>query len=232
MEYHNLFFMKKRFLIIVSILYCLAISGQDNLSGNYYNEAGVCLNIKQDSFKLIMPNAARNGYYSDIIAEGDLKYIDKSFVELNSISPFYIIGKNIEIKQFRDPTVVKDSLKLTFSFLYSRPLNVYVFTDDFKTYELEYSKHRKDIMLPINTNTITFSVSPRNFIPNTPDGLHCGILAYSSVEYEIEKGINHIMITISAIDDSFFEKYYIKGEYAKISKDSITWKGDVFVKKK
>ena len=224
--------MKKRFLIIVSVLYCLAVTGQDSLSGNYYNQAGVCLSIEQSSFKLIMPNAARNGYYSDIMAEGNLKYIDKSFVELNSTSPSYIVGKNIEIKQFRDSTIVKDSLKLTFLFLYSRPLDVYVFTDDFKTYELEYSKHRKDIMLPINTNTITFSVSPRNFIPNTSDGLHRGILVYSSMEYEIEKGINHVVITISAIDDSFFEKYYVKGEYAKISKDSITWKGEVFIKKK
>ena len=72
-----------------------------------------------------------------------------------------------------------------------------------------------------------------NMMPHTSDGLFYGIVGFDLFqEYQMEKNINHISIEIPAMDDSFFEKYYVKGDYAKISKDTITWKGEVFIKKK
>ena len=37
---------------------------------------------------------------------------------------------------------------------------------------------------------------------------------------------------IPALDDSFFERYFVEGEYAKVSGNTITWKGMVFRKRR
>ena len=88
-------------------------------------------------------------------------------------------------------------------------------------------------MLPNNVESITFYIVPEHMIPHTSDGLFYGIVGFDLFqEYQMEKNINHISIEIPAMDDSFFEKYYVKGDYAKISKGTITWKGEVFIKKK
>lgn len=221
--------MKKTVLIIFTI-YSLFTYGQKVNNGVYYDDCGYQIEIKNETLKLIRPDSP--GFPGMVLAECTINQIDESFIELNSLSPYDIVQENISIKQFCDSSINKDSIKITFSFAYTNILDISISIGDFKDYGFEYSKNRKDIMLPININTLSISISPQSFMPSTPEGLHYGILFYSSLECKIEKNINHVVITISAIDDSFFERYYVKEEYAKLSKDSITWKGKVFVKKK
>ncbi len=88
-------------------------------------------------------------------------------------------------------------------------------------------------MLPNNIETMTFYIVPDYVFPHSYDGLFYGIVGFDPFrEIQIEKNVNHISIEIPAINDAFFERYYLKGDYAKVSNDTITWKGDVFVKEK
>lgn len=225
--------MKERLLIIACLFCNLILSAQNSLSGNYYSRAGICLRIEQDSFKLIMPNAARNGYYSEIMAEGKIKVINESFIELNStIIPYMKALESINITEKED-SALNDSIEIKFSIPYQREiLKIMVFTDTFKTFELNYSKNSRSLKIPNDVNAITLSIRPEYIMPHNPEGLFYGILEFNSMEYPIKKNSNLIEISIPAIDDSFFEKYYVKGDYAKVSKNAITWKGEGFKKNK
>lgn len=77
--------MKNELLLFITyLLFTFTMSAQDNLSGHYYADSGIYLKIEDESFKLIMPDNARNGWYSEIMAEGVIKQIDNSFIELNT----------------------------------------------------------------------------------------------------------------------------------------------------
>ena len=151
-------------------------------------------------------------------------------IELNSTPPNVFGLKGLKVVQFSDSTI-NDSIKVSFLIPYQRGnLKINVHTNTFKTFDLIYSKSSRELMLPNNVKSITFYIVPEHIIPHTSDGLFYGIVGFDPFqEYQIEKNINHISIEIPAIDDSFFEKYYVKGDYAKISKDTITWKGEVFI---
>lgn len=207
--------------------------GQNKISGEYYNEYGSKIEIKDDRFRYIKPHQSHPIWYNDTLVECIFKWIDDQFIELNSTPSYIIAQKGLKVVQSLDLSM-KDSLKVSFSIPYQRAdLNVSVITNTFKVFDLNYSKNNREIMLPSNTKTITFSISPGEYLPmHSVEGYFYGVLYYSSIEYPIEKNVNCIEIEIPAIDDSFFEKYYVKGDYAKVSKDSIVWKGDIFVKKK
>ena len=86
-------------------------------------------------------------------------------------------------------------------------------------------------MIPNNVESISFYISPEQLNAHTFDGLFYGAVGFSSFqEYKIENNKNHISIEIPAIDGSFFERYFIKGDYARIKKGAIKWKGETFQK--
>lgn len=80
----------KKILILLLIVMCSnIIYSQESIDGNYYC-TGQVLIIENNRFKLIMPNHFRNGSYSEVMAEGTIKYVDHSFLELNSDKIPYI----------------------------------------------------------------------------------------------------------------------------------------------
>lgn len=100
-----------------------------------------------------------------------------------------------------------------------------------KNFELNYSNDKKEINIPDNTTSISFYISPDYIIPHTPNGSFYGLVAFDSmIDYTIDNGVNCIEIEIPAINNSFFQTYYIKGDYARIKNDSIIWKGQVYKK--
>lgn len=224
--------MKRLKLIFISVVCVSSLFAQKDISGSYLNAATMEIKIKDNRFYFIIPQNHCPIYANDTLAECTIKWIDNQFIELNSTPSYIIAQKGLKIVQSLDSTV-RDSIKISFSIPYQRHnLDVSVFTNAFKTFDLNYSKNNRELMLPVNTKTITFSISPGVYLTtHSVDGAYYGALYYSSIEYTIEKNVNHIEIEIPAIDDSFFEKYYVKGDYAKVSKDTITWKGEDFVKK-
>ena len=226
--------MKVRIFICLFICFNLYAFGQNkDISGVYYAQSGMYIKVKNDNFYLIIPQTHSPVWFNDTLANCTFKWVDKNFIELNSTPPNIITLKGLNVVQSSDSTV-KDSIKISFSIPYQRwKLKITVHTNTSKTFDLVYSKSNRELILPNNVKSISFYIVPEHIIPHTSDGLFYGIVGFDSFqECQIEKNINHILIEIPAIDDSFFERYYIKGDYVKVSKDSITWKGEVFVKEK
>lgn len=223
---------KLKFTYILTVC-ILSVFAQKNISGSYLNTADMEIKIENNKFYFIINQNHHLMYDNDTLAECSIKWVGDQFIELNSQPPYALVQKGLKMMQTLDSTV-KDSLKISFSIPYqSSDLNISVFVNALKTFNLKYSKDNKELMLPSDTKTIRFSISPEIYIPShVGNGSYYGVLRYTSPEYVVDKNINSIDIDIPAINGSFFERYYLKGEYAKVLKDSIIWKGEVFVKKK
>ena len=227
--------MKK--IIFLFILVCLfshvALLAKEKLSGVYYNKSGMCIKIENGVFYFIVPQAPPVLYNNDTLLQSTIKRVDDHFIELNSSVPAYVVGhKGLSITQFYDPKV-QDSIKVSFSIPYQRSdLRIEVYTETFKTYRLTYSKNNKELNIPSDAKSIQFHISPEYLLQHSFEGLFYGVVGFDSNEaYQIDGDTNSIKIEIPGVDDSFFERYYAKGEYARIEGDSIIWKGDTFVKR-
>ena len=227
--------MKKIILfLIVYAFYIVEVSARNNLSGSYYAESGVYIEIKDKNFKLIMPNNAINGWNSEIMAEGTINKIGDSFLELNTNkNPIIEALKNLNITQTQESiSIPNDSIKVKFLIPYQRgKLKILVFTNTSKIFSLNYSMTVNEINIPKDTKSISFYISPDFIKAHTTDGIFYGIVGLDSMqEYQIQKNINFIKIEIPDITNSFFETYYIRGDYARMTKDGIIWKGIIYRK--
>ncbi|MDH6344329.1 hypothetical protein M2480_003239 [Parabacteroides sp. PFB2-12] len=219
-------------LFLLPALACLFPFTQTESSKTYLNKYGAKIEFKNDEFYYIESHSFSPVWYNDTLAVCTVKKLDGQFVELNSIPPDVIAQRGLSVIQGFD-CMAEDSIKISFSIPYNNDnLNITVFSNTLKTFDLTYSKSDKELMLPNDFKTIAFTISPeRSVVSHSIDGRFYGVLYYSSIEYTIEENTNHIEISIPAMDDSFFERYYVKGEYARVVNDSIFWRGDVFVKK-
>ncbi|HPK29423.1 MAG TPA: hypothetical protein PK979_00065 [Bacteroidales bacterium] len=228
--------MKKRGIMKIRILSCFFVlisfcaSGQD-LSGTYYSEFGTKIEIRGNELTYIEPHFSTPVRSNDTLAKCTFEWVDADFIKINSTPPDIIALKGLNITQHSDSTVI-DSIKVSFSIPYQRcNLKIQIHTDTFKTFDFVYSQGSRDVMLPNNVRSITFYIAPEHIIPHTTDGLFYGVIGFDPFqEFEIKENTNTVLIEIPALDDSFFERYYIKDEFARVSNDSIMWKGEVFVK--
>lgn len=219
---------------IIILLFCISgsIHSQINISGKFCDDSGIYLYIEDNTFKLIIPNPARNGIYSEIMAEDKFNQINKSFIELNSIvSPYEKVSRSLKIDRRLNDSHI-DSLKVEFIIPYTRGnLTIVVYTDKFKTYKLRYSTNQHYLYIPRNVERIAIHIEPIDIEEHSIDGRFFGLVGFDFLEeFTIESNTNEIIFDIPAIDNSFFETYYVKGEYAQITKDSIIWKGNRYVK--
>ena len=222
--------MKIRILSCFFVLISFCASGQD-LSGTYYSEFGTKIEIRGNELTYIEPHFSTPVRSNDTLAKCTFEWVDADFIKINSTPPDIIALKGLNITQHSDSTVI-DSIKVSFSIPYQRcNLKIQIHTDTFKTFDFVYSQGSRDVMLPNNVRSITFYIAPEHIIPHTTDGLFYGVIGFDPFqEFEIKENTNTVLIEIPALDDSFFERYYIKDEFARVSNDSIMWKGEVFVK--
>ena len=67
-------------------------------------------------------------------------------------------------------------------------------------------------------------------MPHASGGLFYGIVRYVSDEIDFEEGKNTVIVSLPAMNCSFFERYNVRGDYARIIGDTIIWKGSSFKK--
>lgn len=219
------------FLLGLSVIcFKLAVAQKKDITGTYYNESGHCLQLRADSIKLLVRQTTPVTRPSDLRFEGKYKWVDKTFIELNSMNnPWEKVRKTIEIIQEKRPD--KKDIEVKFFIPYNwSDLKITMFTNDFYSKDFIYSKNEQSTIIP-KTKTFSFNIVPEYLIPHTPIGTFYGIIAFDlMIDYEIESGMNYIEIKIPAMTDSFFETYYIEGDYAQVINDSIIWKGVVYKK--
>lgn len=221
-------------VILLSLLMCISLlaAGQSkDISGTYFSKYGTKIEITNNELVYIIPQEHFPMWYSDTLARCTFVWVDDNFIEISSVSPVALGREGLSVSQYQDP-FLSDSIKVYFSLpYYKRNLNITVYTNTFSIFKLNYSETHKELALPNNVKSITFYIEPDHVLPHTPDCLFYGAVGFDPFqEYKIEENNNCISIEIPAINDSFFEMYYIKGDYAKVSKDSITWKGELFLK--
>lgn len=223
--------MKAIFITILIYAFSTLTYAQSDIVGNYYNQSGYCLEIKKDTFRLIVRETSPLMRSSEIWAEGVWKKVNKDFIELNSLdTPWERVHKTMEVIQKKNQN--EKDIEINFNIPYNRSdLRITIFTEEMGKYEYIYSKKNRRVKIPI-TKSISFYIVPENLIPHTPEGSFWGIIGFDSlIDYEINEEINYVEFNIPAIDDSFFEKYYIVGDYARIAKDGIVWKGILYKKR-
>jgi hypothetical protein len=213
------------------ICFKIAIAQKNDITGIYYNESGYCLQLRSDSIKLLIPQVSPVTRSSDLWFEGKYQRINENFIEINSINnPWKEVQKTIEITQEKKSD--KNNIEIKFLIPYGKSdLKITIYTNnDFNFYEFIYSENNQNIILP-KTGKFSFYIVPEHLIPHTPIGTFYGIIAFDSmVDYAIDNGMNYIEIRIPAMNDSFFETYYIEGDYARIVGDNIIWKGEIYRK--
>ncbi len=224
-------------IILVICIYCFSTSlfGQKDISGTYYNDAGMQIKIEDNKFTYIISQSHSPIYHSDTLAECSIKRIDKNFIEINSVPPLFSIQRRLQVNQSFE-NGISDSIKVVFLIPYDfGELVISIYTDLAfqKLYELHYSKNNNTIMLPKTIKSFFYGFEPQlsSIITHSVEGAFYGIMRVEPLlECAIEKGQNSVEINIPTLDNSFFEKYYVKGEYVRITHNKIEWKGDVFVK--
>lgn len=226
--------MKKIFLFFTIYILCnVTILAQVDLSGNYRYETGIMLKIEKDTFRLIMPNNARNGWYTEIMAEGEIKQINSSLIELNTgENVIWDVMRSVVVTQQLVDSIDTDSIKVRFSIPnYSGKLKVSVYTDTSDIFNLEYSDKNKELNIPKDTETFFFYITPDYLHSHTPMNSFYGVIGFDPMEeYQVDNSVNFIEIKIPNLTDIFFERYHIEGDYARVVNDSIIWKGKVYKK--
>jgi hypothetical protein len=231
----------KKNLIILLLFVHLLFFGQRDLTGIYcnYDYSYGCIKIENDKFYFIIKHDYTPFWCADTLANATFKRVDDNFIELNSTPPYILAQKGFNIVQSFDSTI-QDSIKVSFSIPNfgecGGDLDIKLWTDRNKVFKFIYSEfpdNNKELMLPNYTKTISLNISPQySRESHRGRGLYYGTLYYSPREtITVEKNVNHILIEIPAIDGAFFERYYLMGDYAKVSNDTITWKGEVFIKR-
>lgn len=224
-----------RILILIGLLLnvCSMSFGQKDISGVYKNNSGWEIIIDDSEFIYIAPYMGANVlfFYNDTLAHCTYKRINKEFIEVNSINDN--IGVSVATKVTQSKTLDPiDSIRIKFIIPYDRDkLDIAVYGSPGRC-KFEYSQKSQELSISSNTSKISFAIEPRKVSPHDDfDGRYYGrIYYYNWWEYEIESGVNNIEIEIPTMTNSFFEEYYLKGEYVRIVGNKIKWQGETYKK--
>lgn len=223
----------KQLLIFLCCIACynIDIAAQSiDISGRYMlDEYYRHIEIKDSNFFYI-EDRAEHRPIPDTLAICTWEWVDKNFIKIKSKSPQERALSTMEVTQAVDNSL-QDSIEVVFQLPYNNTLLVRILVDYFKSYEFVYTKRNNRIKLPLDTEEITFEIFPDTHIEQT-FGKFYGVVAFSNIfkVIYIEKGMNHVNINLPAIDDYFFERYYVVEEFILIKDDCIHWNGQTFKK--
>lgn len=213
-----------------------------DISGHYFDETGIYeIEIKDSTFSyIIYQNPMIRMWENDTLAKCTFSWVDDNFIKINSKPNLDEICREVTITQATD-SMLSDSVKVIFQMPYDREgLHIWLtrkgsgFTteeDNYSRHVLDYSQSNNYFLLSGDTKSFSFFIDKDNIYPHGLDGRFYGLLSFSSY-YDIKTadGANLIMITIPALDNSFFERYYVVDEYVLVKDNSINWKGDTYFK--
>jgi hypothetical protein len=225
-------------LLIINIISHFGAFAQEDISGIYQAKYSNKVKIENDKFYYFCPDYRTIGGSDrmDTLADCYYKRVNDEFIELNSSRTTEDIIFSMKIAQDSIVNIPADSILVKFKIPYqTRDLRIRISsrTSSFFWKEFIYSSKNQTIMIPKESTAFDFSIEPKRLAIRELDGQYYGRANfYSLLKYKIEKNINSIEIEIPMMNNSFFETYFVKGEYARIVGDTLTWKGDKFVKKK
>ena len=226
--------MRRKLLFVIFLINLLGINAQQ--IKRYKNELGYKIEIADSIFYYIENHGTYPYWYNDTLAMCSIKQINNEFIELNSLNPIEAIkpGYNISEESIFNNNI--DSIEICFQIPYDRGiLNISIFLENtfpVKIYEFPFNQSNNRIRIPMTAKEFTYSIMPdeENAVIHNSWGMNYGVLFISSGIILLGENTNRVNISIPSLTNSFFEKYYLKGDYARIIGDTIIWKGCTFVK--
>lgn len=232
---------KSLYIIIVAVVIgVISCRAQNKLHGTYYSESGCQLKITKDStLYLICPNYSQF-IYTDTLAVARIKKVSNDLIELRSATDaINKVSLSMSSSANKDFTIRFDSIKVNFSFpnikyekLFIR-LSTYTDRGTFRYYSFIYDDKNRSIKIPSEIKFFDIQVgsyASGNFDLN---GLYHGIQYFMPDKiFDYDGENNNIEIIIPDINDAFFYRYYFFYDYARISDQSVTFKGITYRKKK
>ncbi len=204
-----------------------------NIDGVYVGQYGDRIEITNGHFCLIAKDSPHFPQYSDnTLAMCDVRRIDDHIIEISNKQLHEEYEKGIKascIGSANGLSIPVDSILVHFNSPYHSvtPLKICIYTEsDTITCDKNHEAY-----IPVSAKLFRCSVSPmwyRSFsIYNTYDGS----LYYSSPTFDVKPSTRKIEVSMPALDDAFFERYYITSEYLYIKGHSIYWRGEKYKKK-
>ena len=118
----------------------------------------------------------------------------------------------MKVSQAVDSTI-HDSIIVAFRIPCNETLIIGIGDNNFKYYRYKYKEGNTAIKLPKNIKEFDFWINPEGIMPHSSDGRFYGIVCLDShINIKIEENVNSIIIDLPALNNSFFEQYYVVDE--------------------
>jgi len=230
-------------LLILVMLTINSFSQVTNISGVYLYDWEY-LKIDKDKFKIVFDRYLPE---RDTIASfGDVEYIDDKFIKLTSDKSYYCSpSESIVFRELYDNTLM-DSLRVEFVFPFNGDFDIKIHINNTP---LQAITNSKILTIPLSSSsyvsslrplrTFSFHIYNRSIIGDGFWGYYLGIVSFpacppfllSTTDYSVfsykfkNKDTNVLVVEIPDLTDSYFARYFINEEYAKVEKDKIIWRG-------
>ena len=225
--------MNKTIVTILLLIYSLSSFCQENIEGMYYQIGRETFEIRKDSFIMTIPWDVLPAARESMVVVGKVEQIDSNLLKLNSVEND--IHKNISmvqsVKEYKN-----DSVRIRFHIPSERDLIIKLSSSKKRTpkdFILHYRKgSSEEIVIPKNARIEHYTIREDNVVPHKVFGVFYGKLETMLTLKDIEEWADSIDISIPDIDDMYFYQYYVVDEYARLSGDTISWKGRKYIKNK
>ena len=228
--------MKYFFIFLLCAALSSTIHAEYNINGIYTSD-DYKLVLSKDRFQIIQFGSGHGSYATDeIISEGYYSMVESNLLEFNSdISSSAKAVASTTAIEFEYLMTVCDSVEIVLNIPSDESIVVDIICiDGIDSYEVEfdYIRHKHNRIIVPRSSDINLSIkSNRGTIPNwIPSLCFQGIQEVFIPISHIEKNCSTIQISVPGIKGNYFERMFLKGEYALILGDTIRFKGVEFVK--
>jgi len=227
-------------LLILSLLISLKASAQkDKINDTYIWDMKEYLTITEDSFKLNLYPVYSLLYGLDlgdsILAEGKVQYDSNNFIKLTSKDYEWETKKNVVVIESIDSSLT-DSIKFNFIFPFDGKYKIILSLEGDCKNQLKYEfEDRKEVILPkLEYPIFAFSFIIVNQTPiEFPYRIYQKMVNFRSFQNIVkESDSNSFEIFIPDLTNSYFNRFFINGEYLKIDteKNVIFWHNEKYIK--
>jgi hypothetical protein len=219
-------------VLVLGMLSTLEFVQAKKIKGTYlYSDNEEYIQIDKDLFKIIRTKVCIPCMDLDkgdsLASSGSVEYIKDGFIKLKSDIDSSIY-KNTTVEELYDANI-KDSVKIKFFFPFKGKYRIdaaigfpYISTEN-DCITIPKSKYTLD--------TFNFNIYNLNIKYNGYNGEYFGrIVFYMSLYQFKNKNTNILHIAIPNLTNSYFARYLINGEYAKIEKNKIIWRNREYKK--
>jgi hypothetical protein len=225
--------------ILMYMLQNIVYAQTDKINGTYAWDMTEYITIVEDSFKLYLYPTYSLFYGLNlgdtILAEGKVQYESDNFIKLTSKDYEWEVKKTMTVIESVD-TCLNDSIKFNFIFPFNRKYKIILYLrSDYKN-EFKYEfTDKKEVLLSIcHDSVLMFSFTILDQTPiDFPYRIYLKTIKFSSSQNTLKNNnSNSFEIFIPDLTSSYFNRYFINGEYIRVDKekDVLFWHNEKYWK--